>query len=164
MLKLASAEPVWLEIMPAAGEVPAVRLLLRPITRQAFRAAQAAVSAALAAAPQDVVAAGDDMGAALLRAGIVDWEGVGDAAGELLACTPETVEMFLSNADAFTAADRAYVMPWVNRNSEKNVSSGSPNGTLAGATPGKITAGSPAAGKPKAAANRTRKGRGPART
>lgn len=144
MLKLAKSEPAWLEIRPARGDDPAVRVEFAPIGIKAIRAARRAVAEALQIDPEDVEEAGDALSRELIRRGIRAWEGIGDAEGKVVAVTPENVELFLADPAAFEVADRVYVLPWVKRESEGNASAGSPNGTSTEATPALDTVSSPA--------------------
>lgn len=154
MLKLAGAEPQWFDLDLPQG---AVRVQLRPITRTAVRRARAIAGAALAGNDNpDLAAIGEDVSAALLKDAIVAWEGVGDADGNPAPVTPDNIDLLLQHPDAFAALDRAYCLPWYERDREKNASSGSPAGTGTGAMPGNDTAISPAARKPRAAARNAR--------
>lgn len=154
MLKLAPAEPQWFDFDLPQGRV---RVQLRPITRSAVRQAREVAGRALQASENpDLAAIGEDVSAQLLRAGIVAWDGIGDAAGNPVAVTAENIEMLLQHPDAFAALDRAYCQPWYERDREKNASSGSPSGTGTAAMPGNDTASSPAAQTGKAAAKPAR--------
>lgn len=148
MLKL--EQPQWLDLALPQG---LVRVQMRPITRAAVRAARDLAGRALQATETpDFAAIGEDTSAELIRAGIMAWEGVGDADGKPVQVTPETIELLLQHPDAFSALERAYCHPWYERDREKNGSSGSPTGTGTGATPGNDTANSPAIPPPPAAA------------
>jgi hypothetical protein len=161
MLKLA---PEWLGDIPSndPGDLrpfllPGVRVCFAPVGKKAARAGGEAVRDILVADEGAVVAASDAIGESLLRHGIVAWEGVGDADGNPLPVNSETVEAFIANADAYGAADQAYITPWIMRDREKNASAGSLPGTGAVETPAKDTARSPATPKPKAGASPPRK-------
>jgi hypothetical protein len=178
-------EPWWETLQPERGDLPAVRVLFAPIGPKAREQAARASRDVMMAAPEAVreelqaviaadeegprtvsVAASDllrDVGDAasrvLIRAGILDWTGLGGPGDDdaPLAVTPETVEWFLAEDDLFRAADIAYVAPDALRQAEKNASAGSPSGISARATPAKGTARKSAAPTKKAAAGRRRK-------
>ncbi|MGI4879906.1 MAG: hypothetical protein ACRYG4_20720 [Janthinobacterium lividum] len=126
--------------------MPGVRVRFAPIGIKAVRAGRAAVRAAFAEAAEDMEGAGDAMSLELLRRGIVEWEGIGNADGEPVTASPAMIELFLADPDSYEAADAAYVLPWARRDAEKNVSAPSPSGTSAGAMPGSDTATSHADG------------------
>jgi hypothetical protein len=130
MLKLTfDREPFWLDL--AAG----VRVRFRPITVAAILVARQAAAEVLKA--DDVEAttmAGLAFTRSLARAGILGWEGVGNAEGEPVEASPENVDAFLDLWPIFDAIDRRYVAPALIGLDEKNGSSLSPNGISAGAT------------------------------
>lgn len=130
MLKLASSgrEPFWLDL------VHGVRVQFRPITVAAILVARQAAADVLKAGGDDAITlAGLAFTRSLARAGIVEWEGVGDAEGEPVDPSPETIDAFLDLWPVFDAVDRLYVAPALVGLDEKNGSSPLPNGTLAGA-------------------------------
>lgn len=86
-------------------------------------------------APADLFPALDDDGSPLL-----------DGDGEPVMRSG--LDLFIADPRTFEAADRAYVIPWLNRDREGNVSSASPNGTGEAGTPGPATASTPATGEP----------------
>jgi hypothetical protein len=132
MLKLAARErePYWLDLFPG------VRLRLRPITVAAIIAArQAAAEAMKTPDGQEIFVGSAAFTRSIARWGILEWEGVGDADGNPVAPTPETVDALLELWQAFDAVDRLYVAPALIGIDEKNASSLSPNGTSAGAKP-----------------------------
>jgi hypothetical protein len=130
MLKLASSgrEPFWLDL------VPGVRLEFRPITVASILVARQAAADVLKAQGEDTVTlAGLAFTRSLARAGILAWEGVGNAEGEPVEPFPETIDAFLDLWPVFDAVDRLYVAPALIGLDEKNASSPLPNGTSAGA-------------------------------
>lgn len=163
MLKLSPPEPFWLDILPG------VRIEFEPVGPAAHLLAREAARRALEA--DDGEDAAVDMQVAYTRAlalrGIRDWEGVGDAAGEPVDPTPETIGQLMNNPSAFEAIDRLYAWPVLERESEKNGSAPLPTGSSArAAKPTAATAGrtgrkpvKPAA--PVKAAPRKRAARGP---
>jgi hypothetical protein len=146
MLKLAPSrrEPFWLDL------VPGVRVEFQPITVAAILVARQAAADVLKAGGDDAVTlAGLAFTRSLARAGIVAWEGVGDAEGEPVEPSSETIDAFLDLWPVFDAIDRLYVAPALVGLDEKNASSPLPSGTSAGA---------------KATAPRVRKAATPAHT
>lgn len=171
MFVLKKAEPEWLILVEAAGEQPAVRVKFRPVNRTMRRHASYAASEAAGVVPgQDpaelslykLIEAGEVGAEELIRAGIVEWEGIVDEAGAPLPVTAEAIEMFLDDEALFAAARRLYADPAAQRVREKNGSSASPNGIGEAETAGSDTASSPAAtgsganGRAKAAARNAR--------
>jgi hypothetical protein len=154
-------EPEWKTLIPAQGETPAVRVLFAPVGAKALRLARRAVADVLRSGVADAnEAAGDAFTEALLRAGMLEWDGIGDddqnpiqptpdvdiidGDGKVIGVTPGTVSAFLAEPRLVEAADREYVLPWARRDAEKNGYAPSLSGTSAGATPAPNTAGSPA--------------------
>lgn len=168
MLKLPSQENEWHEVLPG------IRVLFRPIGRKAWRAAQKAAAGVmrdggeLQERDELLEDVGDELSYALLYRGIVDWEGVVGDDDQPVAPTPDvprlvdgkpasgsdgellvdrgTISAFLSDPIVFRACDRAYVMPFITRQREKNGSSASPDGTGEAETQAAATASSRAAG------------------
>jgi hypothetical protein len=130
MLKLAfDREPFWLDL--AAG----VRVRFKPITVAAILVARQAAAEVLKADGEDTTTmAGLAFTRSLARAGVLEWEGVGNADGEPVEPSPGNIDAFLDLWPIFDAIDRLYVAPALIGLDEKNGSSLSPNGTSAGAT------------------------------
>ena len=123
-----SSEPQWLEL------VEGVRVQVRPLTTALMVSTRS--DPAVAEMPE---AASDEERAvifaqALGRRAILDWEGVGDMAGEPMACTPEAVDQLLDIWPIFEAWQERYVSRGLLLEQEKNASAPSPSGTTAGAT------------------------------
>ena len=72
--------------------------------------------------------------AALARRAVVDWEGVGDAEGNVVPVTPEGIDALLSLWPIFEAFNLQYVSRGMLLDAEKNGSAPLPTGTSAGAT------------------------------
>ena len=70
---------------------------------------------------------------ALARRAIVDWEGVGDAEGNVLPVTPEGIDALLALWPIFEAFNLLYVSRGMLLDAEKNGSAPSPTGTSVGA-------------------------------
>jgi hypothetical protein len=123
-----SPEPQWFEL--GYG----VRLQLLPLTTALMVATRSdpAVQALAADASNDSRAA--TFAAALARRAIVNWEGVGDETGTVIAVSPEGVDALLSLWPIFEAFNLLYVSRGMLLDAEKNGSAPSPTGTSAGAT------------------------------
>jgi hypothetical protein len=65
---------------------------------------------------------------------VVDWEGVGDADGTVIAVTPEGIDALLSLWPIFEAFNLLYVSRGMLLDAEKNGSAPLPTGTSVGAT------------------------------
>ncbi len=117
MLKLEpmSTEPFWLNILPG------VRIQFRPVTVAAMLIARGAASEALrAGGERATIEAGAAFTRALTHAGIVAWEGIGDASGKPIDPGRSSIEQLLELWSAFDAIDRLYVGPALMRLDEKN--------------------------------------------
>jgi hypothetical protein len=116
MLKLAfERAPFWLDVMPG------VRIRLRPVTVAAILAARAAAAEVLRAGGEAAeTRAGFAFTRALARAGIVAWEGIGDAEGKPVDPLPEAIDAALECWPVFDALDRLYVAPVLLQADEKN--------------------------------------------
>ena len=123
-----SPEPQWFELGHG------VRLQLLPLTTALMVATRSdpAVQALDADASNDTRAA--VFAAALARRAIVDWDGVGDADGNVLPATPEGIDALLSLWPIFEAFNLHYVSRGMLLDAEKNGSAPLPTGTSAGAT------------------------------
>ena len=129
MLKLnLSNEPTWLDLGHG------VRVHPRPLTTALMVAARN--DPAVQALGED---AGDEESAlafarALARVAILDWEGVGDADGNVIPVSPEAIDALLDLWPLFEAFQTGYVAKGLLLEQEKNASSPLPNGSSAGAT------------------------------
>jgi hypothetical protein len=121
-------EPQWLDLGHS------VRLLLLPLTTALMVATRAdpAVQALDADASNDSRAA--VFATALARRAIVDWEGVGDEAGNVLEISLDGIDALLSLWPIFEAFNLLYVSCGMLLDAEKNGSALSLTGTSAGAT------------------------------
>ena len=122
-----SPEPQWLDLGHG------VRLLLLPLTTALMVATRSdsAVQALEADASNDTRAA--VFAAALARRAIVDWDGVGDETGTVIAVSPEGVDALLSLWPIFEAFNLLYVSRGMLLDAEKNGFAPSPTGTSVGA-------------------------------
>ena len=123
-----SPEAQWLDLGHG------VRLQLLPLTTALMVATRSdpAVQALEADASNDSRAA--VFAAALARRAIVDWEGVGDEGGTVIAVSPEGIDALLSLWPIFEAFNLLYVSRGMLLDAEKNGSAPLPTGTSAGAT------------------------------
>jgi hypothetical protein len=123
-----SREPRWLDLGHG------VRLHVEPLTTALMAAARSdpAVTALPEGASNETIAVA--MAKALARLVVLDWEGVGDEAGEPLRVTPEGIDALLDILPLFEAFQLRYVSKGLLLEQEKNVSALSPNGTSPGAT------------------------------
>ena len=71
---------------------------------------------------------------ALARRAVIDWEGVGDAEGNVLTVTPECIDALLSLWPIFEAFNLQYLSRGMLLDAEKNGSAPSQTGTSAEAT------------------------------
>jgi len=73
------------------------------------------------------------MAKAVARRAVLDWEGVGDDAGNIVPVTPEGIDALLEIWPVFEAFQTQYVAKGLILDAEKNVSALSPSGPSAGA-------------------------------
>jgi hypothetical protein len=120
--------PYWCEL------VPGVRLKLRPLTTALMVAARSDI--AISDLPKDAKTeeAALAMAKALARSAILDWEGIGDAEGNVITVTPDAIDALLDIWPIFEAFQSLYVAKGLLLDAEKNASSPLPSGSLAGAT------------------------------
>jgi hypothetical protein len=120
--------PEWLTFSPS------LRLLVAPVTTALMVSARA--DAAIEDLPEG--ASQEDlaltMAKALARRAVLDWEGVGDDAGNPLPVTPDGIDALLELWPVFEDLQTQYVARSLILNAEKNVSAPSPTGPSAAAT------------------------------
>ena len=123
-----SPEPQWLDLGHG------VSLQLLPLTTALMVATRSdpAVQDLAADASNDTRAA--VFATALARRAIVDWDGVGDESGAVVAVSPEGIDALLSLWPIFEAFNLHYVSRGMLLDTEKNGSAPSPTGTSVGAT------------------------------
>ncbi|HQU69776.1 MAG TPA: hypothetical protein PLI43_16470 [Albidovulum sp.] len=123
-----TASPSWLTL--ATG----LRLKVAPLTTALMVSARAdpAIEALPDTATQEELALA--MAKALARRTVLDWEGVGDDAGNAVPVSPEGVDVLLEIWPVFEAFQTQYVAKGLILDAEKNVSAPLPNGPSAGAT------------------------------
>jgi hypothetical protein len=74
------------------------------------------------------------MAKAVARRAVLDWEGVGNDAGDAVAVSPEGIDALLEIWPVFEAFQTQYVAKGLILDAEKNVSAPLPNGPSVGAT------------------------------
>jgi hypothetical protein len=123
-----TATPQWLDLAPG------LRLLVAPLTTALMVSARAdpAIEALSEGASQEELALA--MAKAVARRAVLDWEGVGDEAGNIVPVTPEGIDALLEIWPVFEAFQTQYVARGLILDAEKNVSAPSPTGPSAGAT------------------------------
>jgi hypothetical protein len=123
-----TATPQWLDLAPG------LRLLVGPLTTALMvsaRADMASENLPEAASTVELVLA---LAHAVARRAILDWEGVGDEDGNVIAVTPEGIDALLEIWPVFEAFQTGYVAKGLILDAEKNVSAPSPSGPSAGAS------------------------------
>lgn len=98
MLKLPSAEPTWIDMLPG------VRMQVRPLValdvlhaREAARGIYLAEAESETKDPAVSVTAGEAMVRACARRAVIAWEGIGDEAGEPLPVSPEAIDAAMAH-------------------------------------------------------------------
>lgn len=130
MLRLnLAAGPEWLELAPG------VRIRVAPCTTALMMAARSdprveGLPDSASNEERAVVFA-----QALATLAVLEWEGVGDADGNPLDPSPESIGALLDLYPIFERFQLGYVAKGLALESEKNVSAPAPTGTSAGATP-----------------------------
>ena len=122
-----TAAPAWLTLAPG------LRLQVAPLTTALMVSARAdpAIEALPDTAIQEELALA--MAKAVARRAVLDWEGVGDDAGDAVPVSPEGVDALLEIWPVFEAFQTQYVAKGLILDAEKNVSAPLPNGPSAGA-------------------------------
>lgn len=110
-------EPHWLDLGHG------VRLHVRPCTTALMMAARGEVQRAAITPANETEAAGIRTAAlvkALARLAVLDWEGIGDAAGSAAPVTPESVDALMDLWPIASAFESAYLGPALLLDAEKN--------------------------------------------
>jgi hypothetical protein len=123
-----TAAPDWLDLAPG------LRLHVAPLTTALMVSARAdpLIEALPDTATQEELALA--MAKAVARRAVLDWEGVGDATGEIIPVTLDGIDALLNIWPVFEAFQTRYVAKGLLLDAEKNVSAPSPIGPSAGAT------------------------------
>ena len=120
-----TATPQWLDLAPG------LRLLVGPLTTALMVSARAdmAIETLPETATTEELALA--MAKAVARRAILEWEGVGDENGSVVAVTPEGIDALLEIWPVFEAFQTKYVAKGLVLDAEKNVSAPSPSGPSA---------------------------------
>ena len=123
-----TATPEWLDLAPG------LRLLVGPLTTALMVSARAdpAIETLPDGASHEALALA--MAKAVARRAVLDWEGVGDDAGNVVPVSPDGIDALLEIWPVFEAFQTQYVAKGLILDAEKNVSAPSPTGRSAGAT------------------------------
>lgn len=120
--------PEWLSLAPG------LRLQVAPLTTALMVSARAdpAIEELTDNASQEEMAL--TMAKAVARRAVLDWDGVGDDAGDAIPISPQGIDALLDIWPVFEAFQTQYVARGLMLAGEKNVSTPSPTGPSAGAT------------------------------
>ena len=123
-----TAHPSWLALAPGLS------VKVAPLTTALMVSARAdpAIEALPDTATQEELALA--MAKAVARRAVLDWEGVGDDAGDAVPVSPEGIDALLEIWPVFEAFQAQYVARGLMLDAEKNASAPSPTGPSAGAT------------------------------
>ena len=123
-----NATPEWLSLAPG------LHLQVAPLTTALMVSARAdpAIETLPENASQEQMAL--TMAKAVARRAVLDWEGVGDDAGDAIQVSPEGIDALLNIWPVFEAFQTQYVARGLMLDAEKNVSAPSPTGPSAAAT------------------------------
>lgn len=128
MLKLnLTNTPTWLMLAPG------LQLHLAPLSTALMVAARAdplIEDMPETASTEELALA---MAKAVARRAVLDWEGVGDADGNVVPVSPEGIDALLEIWPIFEAFQTEYISKGLLLDAEKNVSAPLPNGSSAGA-------------------------------
>ena len=123
-----SNEPAWLDLGHG------VRLHLQPLTTALMVATRNDPAIATLGENTTDEASALVFAKALARNAVLDWEGVGDAGGNVIPVSPEGIDALLDVWPLFEAFQTKYVAKGLVLDQEKNVSPPLPSGSSAGAT------------------------------
>ena len=123
-----TATPQWLDLAPGLS------LLVGPLTTALMVSARAdpAIEELPEGASQEALALA--MAKAVARRAVLDWQGVGDDAGNIVPVSPEGIDALLEIWPVFEAFQTQYVAKGLILDAEKNVFAPSPTGPSAVAT------------------------------
>jgi len=122
-----TSTPNWLTLAPG------LRVQVAPLTTALMVSARAdpAIETLPETASREELALA--MAKAVARRAVLDWEEVGDEAGNALPISPEGIDALLEIWPIFEAFQTQYVAKGLILDGEKNVSAPLPNGPTAGA-------------------------------
>ena len=123
-----SNRPEWLDLLPG------LRVLVAPLTTALMVSARAdpMIDGLSDASSQEDMALA--MAKAVARRAVLEWEGVGDDAGNIIPVSPEGIDALLEIWPVFEAFQTKYVARGLLLDAEKNVSAPSPTCPSAEAT------------------------------
>ena len=123
-----TAAPAWLTLAPG------LRLQVAPLTTALMVSARAdpAIDGLSEGSSQEDMALA--MAKAVARRAVLEWEGVGDEAGNLVPVSAAGIDALLDIWPVFEAFQSQYVARGLMLDQEKNASAPSPTGPSAGAT------------------------------
>ncbi len=110
-------EPLWLDLGHG------VRLHVKPCTTALMMAARAEVQRVAPSTGSDAEGSGIRTAAlikALARLAVLDWQGVGDAAGNTAPVTPEAIDALMDLWPIASAFESAFLGPALLLDEEKN--------------------------------------------
>lgn len=149
MLSLSiDVSPRWVTLMPG------VDVQVRPMHNGIWMAAKESDAFAEAFEQQDPNALSFALGVEVAKRTIIDWRGVGDEQGEVLAVTPEAITALMHMRDPFDVFFEQVIGPWMGIVEEKKGSAPLSDGTSAAA---QTTAAIASAAAPAARARSTRR-------
>ncbi len=111
---------------------PGVRVQLRPLTTALMVATRS--DPAVETVPEEASDEERAFAKALARRAVLAWEGIGDADGNAIEPSPESIDALLDVWPIFEAFQLTYVSKGLLLEQEKNVSALSPNGPSVGVT------------------------------
>ncbi|GLS45158.1 hypothetical protein [Methylobacterium brachythecii] len=132
MLKLGALprEPYWIDLSSVAE---GLRVKVRPIDPVAMALARREAAEVFSEAEEGDQTANTRAGVGLVRAlvrnGIVEWEGVADEKDQPAQVTPDNIDRLLGLCPIYDRLDRDYATPAFTVDTEKNGSSSLPGGT-----------------------------------
>ena len=112
---------------------PGVRVQLRPLTTALMVATRSDPAVEAVAEETGNEERAMAFAKALARCAVLDWEGIGDADGNVIDPSPDAIDALLDIWPIFEAFQLIYVSKGLLLEQEKNVSSPLPNGPSVGA-------------------------------
>lgn len=119
--------PIWIDLMPG------VRAHLRPMCNAFMLRAQMDPLVIEIAEEEGQSGHSVAIAKSIFEAALIEWEGIGDEAGEILAPSPDAISALLDMYAPYEAFCEHYFHPWLAVDAEKNDFAPSLNGTSAAA-------------------------------
>jgi hypothetical protein len=120
-------EPRWFDLLPG------LRVRVAPVTSAMMLAARKDAEVRAAVEAGDDTATEVAVGKALARVTVLEWEGVGDEAGDVVPVTPENIGHLLDVWPVWLAWASQVLTTFVQMDAEKNGFAPLPSGSSAGA-------------------------------